>query len=108
MLLLTIEALLKTESLIVVGNSRMPMPTSSCCGALSRVVQGPTKNISTLLEQCQAHYIEYCNMIEEMLCYIKQTAADNLRLPADPTELGLLPIERFNQLEILVADFSGN
>jgi len=44
-------------------------------------------------------------MMEEMLCFIKQPAANDPWLPADPTELGLLPIDRFTQLEITVSDF---
>jgi len=44
-------------------------------------------------------------MMEEMLRFIKQTAADDPRLPADPTELRLLLLERFTQLEIPVSDF---
>jgi len=31
--------------------------------------------------------------MDEILRFIKQTAADDPRLPADPTELGLLPVE---------------
>jgi len=41
----------------------------------------------------------------KMLCFIQQTAADDQRLPADPTELGLLPVEPLTQLEITVDDF---
>ena len=44
-------------------------------------------------------------MMEGMLRSIKQTAADDPQLPADPTELGLLPVGRFTQLEIPVSDF---
>jgi len=44
-------------------------------------------------------------MMEEMLGFIKQTAADHPRLPADYTKLGLLPVEPFTQLEIPVSDF---
>jgi hypothetical protein len=103
MRLQTIEALLKT-GVIVVGNSGMEMPTSSSRSAPRRMLKGRT-NIGTLSELCRAHEIEYCDMMEEMLRFIKQTAADDPRLPADPTELGLLPVERFTQLEIPVSDF---
>jgi len=103
MCLQTIEALLKT-GVIVVGNSGMEMPTSSSRSAPRRMLKGCT-NIGTLCELCRAHEIEYCDMMEEMLCFIKQTAADDPQLPADPTELGLLPVERFTQLEIPVSDF---
>jgi len=43
--------------------------------------------------------------MEEMLHFIKQTAGDDPRLPADPTELRLLPVERFTQPAIPVSDF---
>jgi len=41
----------------------------------------------------------------EILYFTRQTAADDRRLPADPTELALLPLEGFAQLEIPVVDF---
>jgi len=44
-------------------------------------------------------------MMEEILYFIRQTAADDRRLPADPAELGLLPVEGFAQLEIPVPGF---
>jgi len=72
----------------------MEMQTSSSRSATWRMFKGRT-DIGTLSELCQAHEIEYCNMIEEMLYFIMQTAADNKRLPAELTKLGLLPIERF-------------
>jgi len=40
-----------------------------------------------------------------MLHFIKQTVADDGRLPTNPTELGLLPVEQFTHLELRVADF---
>jgi len=43
--------------------------------------------------------------MEEIPSFIRQTAADDRRLAADPAELGLLPIEGFAQLEIPVPDF---
>jgi len=43
--------------------------------------------------------------MDKMLCFIQQTAGDNPRLPGDPSELGLLPVERFTQLEIVVSAF---
>jgi len=99
----SIEVLLKT-GVIVVGNSGREMPNSSSRSAPRRMLKGHT-NIGTLSELCRAHEIEYCDMMEEMLRFIKQTAADDTRLPADPAELGLLPAERFTQLEIPVSDF---
>jgi len=85
MRLQTIEALLKT-GVIVVGNSRMEMLTSSSHNAPRRMLKGRT-NIGTLSELCRAHEIKYCNMMEELLRFIKQTAADDPPLPADPTKL---------------------
>jgi len=102
MRLQTIEALLK-RGVIVVENSGMEMPTSSSHSAPRRMLKGHI-NIGTLSEACQAHEIEYCDMMEEMLRFIKQTAADDPRLPADPTGLELLPVERFTRLEIPVSD----
>jgi len=99
----TIAALLKT-GVMVVGNSRMKMPISSTSSAPWPMLKGP-RSIGTLTELCQAHEIEYCDMREEMLHFTKQTAADNPQLPADPTELGLLPVERFTQPQIQVSDF---
>jgi len=103
MRLQTIEAHLKI-GVIVVGNSGMEMPTSSSRCAPCRMLKG-CMNIGTLSELCRAHEIEYCDRMEEILRFIKQTVADDPRLSADPTELGLLPVECFNQLEILVSDF---
>jgi len=53
------------------------------------------KNTSTLTELCTALDIHYSNMMEEILCFIRQTAADDRLLPADPAKLGLLPVEGF-------------
>jgi len=68
------------------------------------MLKGPTK-IGTLSELCRADEIPDCDMMEKMLHCIKQTAADDQRLPADRTKQGLLPLERFTQLEIPVSDF---
>jgi len=43
--------------------------------------------------------------MQDILRFTRQTAADDRQLPADPTELGLLPVEGFAQLEIRVPDF---
>ena len=82
----------------------MDMPTSSSRSAPQRMLKGRT-NIGTLSELCRPREIEYCDMMEEMLRFIKQTAADDPQLPADPTKQGLLAVERFTQLEIPVSDF---
>jgi len=103
MRLQNLEALFKT-GVIVVGNCGMEMPTSSSRSAPQRMLKGRT-NFGTLSELCRAHEIEYCDMMEEMLRFIKQAAADDTRLPADPTEVGLPPMEGFTQLEIPVSDF---
>jgi len=49
--------------------------------------------------------IHYSDMMQDILHFTRQTAADDQRLPADHTELGLLPVKGFAQLEIPVADF---
>ena len=100
----TIEALLKSEGLTEVENTGMGMPAFSGLSTPRRVLKGRTKNISMLTELYRALNINYCDMTEEMLRFIK-TRADNPQLPADSTELGSLPVERFSQLEIQVADF---
>jgi len=62
------------------------------------------KNTSTLTELCAALNIQYSNMMEEILHFIRQTAADDRQSPADPSELWLLPVEGFAQLELPVPD----
>src|SRR5205807_4803655 len=99
-----IEALLKSEGLTEVENTGMGMPAFSGLSTPHRVVKGHTKNISMLTELCRALNINYCIMTEEMLHFIR-TGVDNLQQPTDSTELGLLPVAQFSQLEILVADF---
>jgi len=104
MRLQTIEALSKAENAAVMGNGGMEELASSR-RAPRRVLKGRMKNIGTLAELCRALNIDYSGMIEEMLRFIKQTRADDQRLPADRTELGLLPIEQFTHLEIPISDF---
>jgi len=82
MRLQTMEAVLKT-AVIVVGNSGMEMPTSSSRSAPRRRLKG-YRDIGTHSELCRDHEIEDCDMMEEMLRFIKQTAADDPQLPADP------------------------
>ena len=62
-------------------------------------------NISTLTELCRAYNINYSDMIEEMLRFVRQTIADDQQLPSDRTELGSLAVEQFTHLEIPVSDF---
>jgi len=89
----------------VVEDSGMEMPTVPSRSTPRRVLKGRMKNTSTLTELCTALDIHYSNMMEEILRFIRQTAADDRRLPADPAELRLLPVEGFAQLEIPVPDF---
>jgi len=102
MRLQTIEALSKAENAFVMGNGRMEAPASGR-SAPRRVLKGRLmENIGTLTELCRALNINYSDMIEEMLCFIRQTIANDQRLPSDRTELGSLPIEQFTHLEIPV------
>jgi len=101
----TIEALSKVEGVIVEEDSGMEMPTVPSRSTPHRVLKGHMKNTSMLTELCIALDIHYSNMMEEILRFIRQTAADDRRLPADPAGLGLLPVEGFAQLEIPVPDF---
>jgi len=83
----------------------MEMPTVPSRSTPPRVLKGRMKNTSTLPELCPALDIHYSNMMKEILCFIRQTPADELWWPADPAELRLLPVEGFAQLEITVLDF---
>jgi len=95
----------KVEGVIVVKDSGMEMLTVPSRGTPRRVLKGRMKNTSTLTELCTALDIHYSNMMAEILRFIRQTTADDRRLPADPAKLGLLPVEVFAQLEIPVPDF---
>jgi len=90
---------------IVVEDSGMQMPTVPSHSTPRRVLKGRMKNTSMLTQLCTALNIHYSNMMQEKLRFIRQTAADDWRLPADPAELWLLPVEGFAQLEIPVPDF---
>jgi len=63
------------------------------------------RNISTLPKLCRTCSIHYGDIMAKMLCFIKWTVADDLPLPTDPTELGLLTVEQFARLSIPVTDF---
>ena len=63
------------------------------------------ENIGTLTELCRALNMDYSDMIEEILRFIRQTVADDQRLPSDRTELGSIPVEQFTHLDIPVLDF---
>ena len=100
----TIEALSKVKGVIVAEDSGMEMPAFSSHSTPRRVLKRCMKNTSTRTELCATRNIHYSDMIHEILRFTRQTAADYRRLPADPTQLGLLPVEGFAQLEIPVAD----
>jgi len=105
MRLQTIEALSKVKGVIVAEDSGMAMPAFSSHRTPRRVLKGGMKNTSMLTELCATLNIHYSDMMQDILRFTRQTAADDQQLPADPTELGLLPVEGFAQLEIPVADF---
>jgi len=105
MRLQTIEALSKVKGMIVVEDRGMEMPAFSSHSTPRRVLTRRMKNTRTLTELCATLNIHYSVMMQEILHFTRQTAADDRRLPADPTEPGLLLVEGFAQLEIPVADF---
>ena len=86
-------------------DSGMEMPTIPSRRTPRLVLKGRMKNTSPLTELCTALDIHYSNMMEEILRFIRQMAADDRRLPADPAEPGLLPVEGFAHLGIPVPDF---
>ena len=90
---------------MVVEDSGIEMPTIHSCSTPRRVLKDRMQNTSTLTELCTAHDIPYSNMMDEILHFIRQTAAEDRRLAADPAKLGFLPVKGFAQLEIPVPDF---
>ena len=105
MRLQTIEALSNAKNAFVMGNRGMEAPASSP-SAPRRVLKGcMIENIGTLTKLCRAFNIDYSDMIEEMLRFIRQTIVDDQRLPSHHTELGSLPVGQFTHLEIPVSDF---
>ena len=67
----TIEALSKAENAFVMGIGRMEAPASSGSAA-RRVLKGcMMENIGTLTELCGALNIDYSDMIEKMIRYIR-------------------------------------
>jgi len=89
----------------VAEDSRMEMTAFSSDSRPRPDLKVRMKNTSTLTELCTTLNIYYSNNMQEILGFPRQTAADDQRLPAYPTELGLLPVEEFAQFEIPVADF---
>jgi len=70
MRLQTLETLLKAESVITIDNSGGEVAAASrsipCC-----VVKGWMKNLGTLTEHCRTCGIDYGEIMEKMLCFIK-------------------------------------
>ena len=62
-------------------------------------------NTGNIIDRCRILKIDYSDLLPEMLRYIRKTPADERWLPADSTELELLPVEHLDQLEIPVPDF---
>jgi len=104
MRLQTIEALSKVKGVMVAEDSGK-MPAFSSHSTPRLVLKGRMKNTSMQTELCATLNIHYSDMMQEILRFTRQTAADYRRLPGHPTEQGLLPVNRFAQLEIPVADF---
>jgi len=105
MMLQAIEALSKVKGVIVAEDSRMEMPAFSGHSTSTWVLKGRMKNTRMLAELCTTLNIPYSDIRLEILRFTRETAADDRRLPADTTELGLLPVEGFTWLEIPVAHF---
>ena len=102
MRLQTMEALSKAENAFIIGNGGMEALASSR-SAPRRVHKGcMMENIGTLTKLCRALNIDYSDMIEKILRFIRQTIADDQRLPSNRAELGSLPVEQFTHLEIPV------
>jgi len=95
MRLQTIKALSKVKGMLVAEDSRMEMPAFSSHSTPRRVLKGHMKDTSTLTELCRTLNIHYSDMMQEILPFTRQTAADDWLLPADPTELELVSVEGF-------------
>jgi len=100
---------MRLQILDLLLNAENVVPIEGCgretAAAPRRILKGRMKNVSTLTELCTTCNIDYGNIMEEMLRFIKQTVADDHPLSSDPTKLGLLPVEQFMNLEIPLADF---
>jgi len=100
MRLQTLDVLLKAENVVAKeGTGR------ETAAAPRRILKGRMKNVSTQTELCRTCNIDSGDIMEEMLRFTKQTVADDHLLSSDPTELGLVPVEQFMNLEIPVPDF---
>ncbi|RPB05203.1 hypothetical protein L873DRAFT_1663697, partial [Choiromyces venosus 120613-1] len=69
------------------------------------VLKGYIKNISILIDLCRVLNLNYFKMLEQMVCYIMQSIVNEQQLPTNLTELRLLSVEQFTQLEIPDSDF---
>ena len=85
MRLQTIKELSKTDDKIRIGNVRTEMATSTTYSVPRRILRSRAMNSNTLIELCRVLEIDYSDMMEEMLRYIKQTTADEQRLPTNTT-----------------------
>jgi len=101
----TTEARSKVKGVIMAEDSGMEIVAFSSQNRARQVLERRMKNTSMLTELWATHNIYYSAMMQDILCFTRQTAADDQRLPSDPIKLGLLPVEGFTQLEIQVADF---
>jgi len=99
----TLEILLKAECGITIDISGGEVATVSR-SIPCRVPKGQMCNIGTLTELCRTCGIDYGDVVEEMLHFMKRTVAHDPLWPTDPTKLELLPVKQFTYLEIPVAD----
>ena len=105
-MLLTIEALQKTDDEVETGNvcisnlGTCPNPRTP-----RQALKGRTQNVGTVFELCLALEIHYDDLAVELVNYVRQTTADEQQLQVDPCELKFLSAEQFTQLEILAPDF---
>jgi len=91
MRLQTIEAISEAENPFVMGNGGMEAPATSRSAPRRVLIGRMMDNIGTLTELCRALNIDYSDLIEEMLRFIRQTIADDQRLPSYRTELDHFP-----------------
>jgi len=84
MRLQTIEALAKVQGVIVAGNGGMGMPAFSSHSTSRRGFKGRIKNTSTRTELWATLNIHYSDMMQEILGFKRQTAADNRRWQLTP------------------------
>ena len=100
-----IEALSKAKNAFIMGNGVIKAPASSRSAPQQVFTGRMMENIGTPIERCRALNINYFDMIEEILRFVRQTMANDQWLPSDCIELGSLPMEQFIHIEIPVPDF---